>query len=99
MKFMKKKGNLHLVTFNSKPKNESFRNKIDNIFNILFISKNEKIYILKDILINIYRDYEITTGICDIPYFVKAEAKLSEIIKDKKINYYYNRLKRFKKNL
>ena len=57
---------------------------------------NEKIYILKDILIKIYRDYEITTGIIDEPYFIRAEKKIKRIIREKKVDYYYNLLKKFR---
>ncbi len=73
--------------------------KIKTIFNDLFLSKSEKIIIIKDCLIKIYRDYEETTGIIDIPYFVRAEMRLSKIIKDRKINYYYNRLKKFRNSI
>lgn len=78
-------------TFMSEP----FKNAKDYI-DCLFLSKNEKIYILKDILIKIYRDYEITTGNTDLPYFIKAEIKISQIIQDKKIDYYYKKLKKFR---
>ena len=61
-----------------------------------FISETEKIYILKDILIKIYRDYELTTGIIDEPYFLRAEKKINRIIREKKVDYYYNLLKKFK---
>ena len=64
--------------------------------NSIFISQNEKIYILKDILIKIYRDYEITTGIIDEPYFIRAEKKIRRIIREKKVDYYYNLLKKFR---
>ena len=64
--------------------------------NCIFISRNEKIYILKDILIKIYRDYEITTGIIDEPYFIRAEKKIRRIIREKKVDYYYNLLKKFR---
>ncbi len=62
----------------------------------IFISKNEKIYILKDILIKLYRDYEITTGIIDEPYFIRAEKKIRRIIREEKVDYYYNLLKKFR---
>lgn len=95
-----KKGHLRLVFSNeNKCKNCSkkrYLNKIKDCFNDIFLSKNEKIIIIKDCLIKIYRDYEETTGIIDIPYFVKADLRLSKIVKDKKINYYYNRLKKFR---
>ena len=72
---------------------EGLKEKVKN----LFISKREKIYILKDILIKIYRDYEITTGYDFEPYYIRAENKLQTIIKDKKVDYYYNLLKKFQK--
>ena len=72
--------------------------KIKDIISDFLISKNEKIYIIKDILVKIYRDYEQTTGVSDIPYFEKAEKRIDKIIKDNKVNYYYNKLKRFKKD-
>lgn len=62
------------------------------------ISKREKIYILKDVLINIYRDYEITTGITDIPYYIRAEMKINKIIQEDKVDYYFNLFKRFRNN-
>ncbi len=64
----------------------------------MLISKEEKIFIIKAGLIKLYKDYEETTGIDDIPYFVRADIKLSQIIKDRKIDYYYNRLKRLGNN-
>lgn len=72
-----------------------FFNKIKDYVDCISLTKNEKIYIIKDILIKIYRDYEETTGIIDIPYFVRAERRISQMIRDKKINYYYKRLKSF----
>lgn len=72
--------------------------KFKDFFDCIFLTKNEKIYIIKDILIKIYRDYEQSTGNIDIPYFVRAEIRMSKIIQDKKVNYYYNRLKKFKNN-
>ena len=71
---------------------EKFINKLENIFT----SKTEKILVLKEILINIYRDYEITTGIIDEPYFLKAEKKISRIIRENKVDYYYNLLRKFR---
>ena len=72
--------------------------KLKDFIENIFVSKNEKIYILKDILIKLYRDYEESTGIIDEPYFVKAEKRICKMIRDNKINYYYNRLKKFKRN-
>lgn len=63
----------------------------------IFISKNEKIYILKNILIDLYKDYEITTGIVDEPYFIRAEKKIRRIIREKKVDHYYKLLKKFRK--
>lgn len=63
----------------------------------VFISKREKVYVLKDSLIKIYRDYEITTGINEIPYYVRAELKISEIIQENKIDYYYNIVEKLRK--
>lgn len=62
------------------------------IFIRRFKSKKEKIYILKDTLIKIYRDYEKTTGIRGVPYYIRAEIKLNTIIKERKVDYYYNLL-------
>ena len=73
-------------------------NKLKERLKCIFISKNEKIYILKDILIKIYRDYEITTGIIDEPYFIRAEKKIRRIIREEKVDYYYNLLKKFQNN-
>ena len=94
-----RKGHLRLVSANNQAYKLSLKEKLKNFYDNLFISRTEKLYILKDVLINIYRDYEITTGICDVPYFVKAENKIKQIIREDKINYYFNRLKKFKKDL
>lgn len=74
----------------------NFFEKIKDFMDCITLSKHEKIYIIKDVLIKIYRDYEKTTGIIDIPYFVRAEHRMSKIIQDRKINYYYIRLKSYK---
>ena len=71
------------------------KNKIQNSF----ISRREKIYIIKDILTKIYRDYEITTGIMEEPYFIRAENKLRCIVKDNKIDYYYDLLKKHRNKI
>lgn len=71
---------------------QKFLNKLENIFT----SRTEKILVLKEILMNIYRDYEITTGIIDEPYFLKAEKKISRIIRENKVDYYYNLLRKFR---
>ncbi len=74
---------------------EKIENVAENIKSA-FVSENEKIYVLKDILLKIYRDYEITTGIIDEPYFIKAEKKMRRIIREHKVDYYYNLLKKFR---
>lgn len=71
--------------------------KVKEKLKSFFISKNEKIYILKDILVDLYRDYELSTGIMDVPYFIRAEKRIQRIIREKKVDYYYNLLKRFRK--
>lgn len=70
---------------------------VSNKLKCMFISRNEKIFVLKDILTDLYRDYEITTGIIDEPYFIKAEKKIRRIIREKKVDYYYNLLRKLKK--
>ena len=74
--------------------NTSYSERIKDFFDCIFVSENKKIYLIKDSLIRLYKDYEETTGIIDIPYFVKAERRISQIIKSGKINYYYNKLKK-----
>ncbi len=74
----------------------NYLEKIKDFFECILLSKHEKIVILKYCLIKIYRDYEQSSGIIDIPYFVKADIRMSQIVKDKKIDYYYNRLKKFR---
>ena len=73
--------------------------KLKEHLNCVLVSKNEKIYILKDILTKIYRDYEITTGIIDEPYFIRAEKKLRRIVREGRVDYYYNLLKKFQSNI
>ncbi|MBQ4079021.1 hypothetical protein IJD15_07570 [bacterium] len=84
------------VECNKKESLRKYLSRLKEHFRCIFISKNEKIYILKDILIKIYRDYEITTGIIDEPYFIRAEKKIKRIIREKKVDYYYNLLKKFR---
>lgn len=85
--------NVRIYEENSlKKRFENLIRKIENIFT----SRTEKILVLKEILMNIYKDYEITTGIVDEPYFLKAEKKISRIIREKKIDYYYNLLRKFR---
>lgn len=86
----------HNVECNKKENFRKYLSKLKERFRCIFISKNEKIYTLKDILIKIYRDYEITTGIIDEPYFIRAEKKIRRIIREKKVDYYYNLLKKFR---
>lgn len=75
-----------------------FGELLNRIFGNIFISRNEKIYILKDIITKLYRDYEISTGIIDEPYFIRAEKKIRRIIRENKVNYYYNLLKKYQEN-
>ena len=86
----------HNVECNKKESLWKYLSTLKERFRCIFISKNEKIYILKDILIKIYRDYEITTGIIDEPYFIRAEKKIRRIVREKKVDYYYNLLKKFR---
>lgn len=79
-----------------KPLSVRILENIKDLADKIFISEQEKIYIIKDILIKLYRDYEISTGIVDPPYYIRAEQRIIKIIKEKKINYYYKRLKKFK---
>lgn len=74
---------------------ETFNNLVFKLKS-MFVSKNDKIYILKETLMNIYRDYEISTGIIDEPYFIKAEKKIRRIIRENKVDYYYSLLKKFR---
>ena len=74
---------------------KQFIDKFDEIKS-MFISETEKIYILKDILTKLYKDYEETTGIIDEPYFIRAEKKVRRIIREKKVDHYYKLLKKFR---
>ncbi len=74
---------------------ETFNNLVFKLKS-MFVSKNDKIYILKETLMNIYRDYEISTGVIDEPYFIKAEKKIRRIIRENKVDYYYSLLKKFR---
>ena len=38
----------------------------------------------------------MSTGIIDEPYFIRAEKKIKRIIREKKVDYYYNLLKKFR---
>ncbi len=93
----------HLRLINSQcqmPEQTSFYIKyfenIKDFFDKIFTSEPKKIYIIKDILIKLYRDYEISTGIENPPYYVKAEIRIIKIIKEGKIDYYYKLFKKFK---
>ena len=71
---------------------ESFTDKLNNVL----ISEKEKIYTIREELIKCFRDYEVTTGYCEEPYFIKAEKKLRRIIREKKVDYYYNLVKKIR---
>jgi len=60
-------------------------------------SRREKIFVLKDYLIKLYRDYEITTGFCEIPFYTRAELKISEIIQNDKVDYYFKLFEKIKR--
>lgn len=75
-----------------------YADKLKTFYRQVFTSKREKIFILKDALIKIYRDYEISTGISDIPYYVRAELKISKILQENKVDYYFNLIEKFKKS-
>ena len=97
---MVRKKHLTLVYSNQEQdnQNENTFNKIKSFFEdlrYLFVSQNKKIESLRLILINMYRDYEITSGQADIPYFVRAENKINKILQEGKINYYYKKLRKF----
>ena len=89
---------LHVIeTKTSKEKsiqNITYSERIKDFIECIFISENKKIYLIKDALVRLYKDYEETTGVIDVPYFVKAERRISQIIKSGKINYYYKKLKK-----
>jgi Fe-S-cluster containining protein len=94
-----KNNHLRLVAASYDKKKEkrvsvSYSEKIKDFFDCIFISENKKIYLIKDTLTRLYKDYEETTGIIDVPYFVKADRRISQIIKSGKINYYYKKLKK-----
>ena len=93
------RGHLHLVSSSVRENDKQtfFINHIGEVIkrlNCIFISEKEKIYMIKDALVRLYRDYEITTGYNCEPYFIRAEKKLRRIIREKKVNHYYNLLKR-----
>ena len=82
----------------SKKRHENYLIKFKFNIGSLFISKKEKIFALKENLLNLYRDYEISTGYSEEPYFIRAEKKIRRIIREKKVNYYYNLFKKFNNN-
>lgn len=97
------KRHLKLVVSNNskcvkKPNFTGFVLNCSENFKCMLTSKREKIYMLKDSLIKLYRDYEISTGVCDIPYYVRAELKMSEIIQDDKVDYYFKILEKIRKS-
>ncbi|MBQ8887141.1 MAG: hypothetical protein IJY61_05500 [Candidatus Gastranaerophilales bacterium] len=94
-----KNKHLRLVAVNYDKKQEksisiSCSEIIKDFFDCIFISENKKIYLIKETLTRLYKDYEETTGIIDVPYFVRADRRVSQIIKSGKINYYYKKLKK-----
>ena len=66
----------------------------DNL-SFIFVSQNKKIETLRGVLLNMYRDYEITSGKSEIPYYLRTENKINQIIQEGKINYYYKKLRKF----
>lgn len=95
---MFKKRHLTLVYSSKEKTNNEESNKLKSLFEnikFFFIPQNQKIESLRLILLNMYRDYEITSGQSEIPYFVRAENKINQIIQEGKVNYYYKRLRRF----
>ncbi len=95
---MFKKRHLTLVYSNKERITKEKINKLQSLvedIKFLFIPQNQKIESLRLILLNMYRDYEITSGQSEIPYFVRAENKINQIIQEGKINYYYKKLRRF----
>lgn len=98
-----KKGHLRLVVSDNTycAKKGSFFKYLEKIrenVKCIITSRREKIYVLKDSLIRIYRDYEISTGISDIPYYIRAEMKINKIIEEDKVDYYFNLFEKFRKN-
>lgn len=73
-----------------------FDNAKENV-KCLVTSKREKIFVLKDYLIKLYRDYEVTTGFCEIPFYTRAELKISEIIQEDKVDYYFKMFEKIKR--
>ena len=88
----------HLKLVSSRDTSHENKKKIFNLnfdFSSIFISRKEKINILKEELLSLYRDYELSTGYREEPYFIRAEKKIRRIIREKKVNYYFNLFKKF----
>ena len=97
-----KKGHLKLVvpSKNDETENPDLKTILADTYDNLkcmITPKREKIYVLKDYLTKLYRDYEISTGFCEIPYYVRAELKISEIIQKNKLNYYFKMFEKINK--
>ena len=73
-----------------------FFKKLKIVMNCILTPRAEKICILKSFLTRIYKDYEISTGYNSEPYFIRAENKLSNIIQQNKVDYYYLLVKKYK---
>lgn len=96
------KGHLKLVvpSKNDETETSDFKTILDDTYDnikCMITPKREKIYVLKDHLIKLYRDYEFSTGFCDIPYYLRAELKISEIIQKNKLNYYFKMFEKINK--
>ena len=92
---------LRLVAVNNNKNQEksisaNYSEIIKDFFDCIFISENRKIYLIKETLTRLYKDYEETTGIIDEPYFIRAEKKVRRIIREKKVDHYYKLLKKFR---
>ena len=75
----------------------NFFTKIKNNIKVILFPKYKKAQKLKKLLIKLFKDYEETTGINDIPYWQKAETMMEKILKENKVDYYYDRLKKAEK--
>ena len=74
-----------------------FFTKIKNNIKIILSPKYKKAHLLKNLLIKLFKDYEETTGINEVPYLEKAELMMDKILKENKVDYYYDRLKKAEK--
>ena len=72
----------------------NFFTKIKNNIKVILFPKYQKAKILKNVLIKIYKDYEESTGINDIPYVERADLMIMKILKENKVDYYYDKLKK-----